>query len=417
MILAGQAARDCPGFRDMTFRLGINYWPISSAMYWWRSFDADEFARDAARIRGAGFDSIRIFLLWEDFQPAPDVVSSSSLRNLIKVADIAAVEGLSLIVTLFTGHMSGANWLPPWAIELSDLPSGSRFPIISGARVVQAAPKNWYTDEPTMKAQALLAREVAGTLSGHRSIWAWDLGNENSNCVVPPSRSSGIDWLKTIAGEIRSVDPTHAITIGLHMEDLEEDRNLGPAEAARVCDFLCMHGYPIYAHWANGPTDALLLPFLGLITRWLGQRDVLLEEFGAPAIAETTDKLVTGNSSFELLREPESAEYTREAIKLLSQNGFMGGMLWCFADYATALWNRPPLDRAPHERYFGLWRKDGTPKLAAKMVAELRNLPIHENSNLGWIDIDRDQFYRRPKESLTRLYRIFSEIYAPTLTS
>ena len=51
------------------------------------------------------------------------------------------------------------------------------------------------------------------------------------------------------------------------MEDLEQDRRLGPAEAAEVCDYLCMHGYPLYADWARGDLDAALLPFLGLVTR------------------------------------------------------------------------------------------------------------------------------------------------------
>src|SRR6266576_5941462 len=110
----------------MNFRLGINYWPITSAMYWWNCFDEDEFARDAARIRAAGFDSIRIFLLWNDFQPAPDRISTDNLGNLARVADIAAAEGLSLIVTFFTGHMSGANWLPPWALARPESLSSSR---------------------------------------------------------------------------------------------------------------------------------------------------------------------------------------------------------------------------------------------------------------------------------------------------
>ena len=68
------------------------------------------------------------------------------------------------------------------------------------------------------------------------------------------------------------------------MEDLEEDRYLGPGEAARVCDFLCMHGYPIYAKRAASSTAALLLSFLGLITHWLGGKDVLFAEFGAPTM-------------------------------------------------------------------------------------------------------------------------------------
>src|SRR5262249_43377630 len=45
----------------MTFRLGINYWPVNSAMYWWRHFDAAEVAQDFAHIRAAGFDTARLF--------------------------------------------------------------------------------------------------------------------------------------------------------------------------------------------------------------------------------------------------------------------------------------------------------------------------------------------------------------------
>src|SRR6266496_3076584 len=360
----------------MTFRLGINYWPISSAMYWWQRFDADEFARDAARIRVAGFDSIRIFLLWDDFQPAPDWVSKNALGNLKIVADIAKAEELSIIVTLFTGHMSGANWLPRWATQTVQSVSTVRFPIISDGRIIQGTPKNWYADEEIMKAQTFLAREVAGSLSGHRSIWAWDLGNENSNVAVPPSRTAGINWLSAIAGEIKSVDSTNKITIGLHMEDLEEDRRIGPNEAAQVCDFLCMHGYPIYADWANGPTDALLLPFLGLLTRWLGRCEVLLDEYG-----------------------------------------FIGAMLWCYGDYAKELRQRPPFDRAPHERFFGLWRNDGTPKATVDAITAIADMRKTLDPDLSWIDVEPEEFYQRPRENLARLYRMFSSVNKPSLAS
>ena len=73
------------------------------------------------------------------------------------------------------------------------------------------------------------------------------------------------------------------MTVGLHMEDLEEDRRLGPREASEACDLLSMHGYPIYARWADGPTDDELLSFLTRVTSWLGGgRDVLFTEFGLP---------------------------------------------------------------------------------------------------------------------------------------
>jgi endo-1,4-beta-mannosidase len=242
-------------------------------MYWWRRFDAGEVGADFARIQAAGFDSVRIFLLWEDFQPAPDRVSDEALWKLVRVADLAARSRLSLMPTLFTGHMSGVNWIPEWALEVVE--EAARFRVISGGKVSRAKLKNWYGDPAVTQAQALLAREVAAALAYHPAVWAYDLGNENSNCVRPPTREAAEAWLETIAGAIRRADSSTKITIGLHMEDLEEDRRLGPKEAARVCDFLCMHGYPIYAEWARGATDEMLLPFLGLMTRWLGRKDLV----------------------------------------------------------------------------------------------------------------------------------------------
>lgn len=389
----------------MRFRLGINYWPVSSAMYWWLRFDAGEVRRDFALISEAGFDSVRVFLLWENFQPSPKKVSDRALERLVTVADAASHAGLSLVPTLFTGHMSGANWAPEWALNVGE--ESPRFPVVSGGKIVRAALKNWYTDSNILKAQCLLAREVASALGQHPALWAYDLGNENSNCVVPPSRDSAINWLEEITGEIRKVDSTHAITIGLHMEDLEEDRNLGPAEAGRVCDFLCMHGYPIYANWAASETDAMLLPFLGLITRWLGGRDVLFEEFGSPAVKHPRPGRPT------LLSEEQAAKFTRDATESLHGFGFMGAMLWCYGDYAKWLWSWPPLDSTEHERYFGLWRADHSPKPA---VAEIKRFEAIERlqpfDDFGWIDIEPREFYRNPRVNLAKLYARFRERFA-----
>ncbi|GAG30396.1 unnamed protein product, partial [marine sediment metagenome] len=79
-------------------------------MRWWQLFDEEEVERDFSRLSAAGFDSVRVFLLWEDFQPAPEHVSEQALNRLVCVADTARDNNLSLIPTLFTGHMSGVNW-------------------------------------------------------------------------------------------------------------------------------------------------------------------------------------------------------------------------------------------------------------------------------------------------------------------
>ena len=200
-------------------------------MGWWSKFDLTEVEADFARIAACGLDSVRVFLTWEDFQPSPDRVDRQMLERLVAVADLAGGLGLGLIPTLFTGHMSGVNWIPAWALGGSG--GDRRFRVVSGGGVVRSGLRNWYTDSAVGDAQVLLAAEAAGALAGHEAVWAWDLGNENSNCVIPPTRSAARAWLARLGSAIRGADETARVTVGLHMEDLEEDRLLGPAEGLR----------------------------------------------------------------------------------------------------------------------------------------------------------------------------------------
>ena len=399
------------------FRLGINYWPSDLAMGWWQRFEEPQMERDFARIRAAGFDSVRIFLLWEDFQPASDRVSTRALNHLVCVTEAAHSHGLDLMPTLFTGHMSGVNWIPRWAID-SDRPpdpgsSAARFRIVTDGHVVGGSAKNWFVDAAVACAQARLARAAASALAGHPALWAWDLGNENSNCCIPPTRDAAVEWLDRVSAEIRAADSNVPITLGLHMEDLTEDRRLGPREAARFCDFLCMHGYPVYADFAEGPTDAQILPFLGLITRWLGGRDVLFAEFGAPAFPAgglDADRARSSTPAIPLLEGAKAADFTRCALETLHAFGFLGAMLWCYADYGEALWSRPPLDEAAHERWFGLWGADGSPKPAVDEIQRFQGLSrAPQRLDLAWIDVDPDEFYSLPRQQLSRLYRRFRD--------
>jgi len=385
------------------FDVGVNYWPASSAMRWWRRFDAGEVDRDFARVREAGGDLVRFFLLWEDFQPVPNTLSDGSLAHLATVADTAHRHGLRIIPTLFTGHMSGANFIPEWALG-GKAPS-PRFRVIANDRVVDRGMRNWYADPLVFEAQSLLARECARTLARHPALWGWDLGNENSNCCAPPTSEDGRRWLDRIASAIRSADPACGITLGLHMEDLEDDRRIGPAEAGEVCDVLCMHGYPIYTSWCRSPTDPELVAFLTEVTRWLGGKDVLFAEFGA-ATRDGDPEAERGPSP--LLTEDEAGRYTKSAFARLLAAGAVGGMVWCYADYHRAIWSQPPLDRAPHERHFGLWRADGTPKPAAEALREWSGRPLVAPPPLHWSESDRREFYRSRRATLVRLYDAYT---------
>src|SRR4051795_3551142 len=226
--------------------------------------------------------------------------------------------------------------------------------------------RNWYTDPALGAAQEFLAAEAATALARHEAVWVWDLGNENSNCVIPPTKASARAWLARLTSAIRGADETALVTVGLHMEDLEEDRQLGPSEASDVCDLLCVHGYPIYARWADGATDDLLLPFL----------------------------------------ENSAAAYTATALEELRRAVCLGAMLWCYSDYDPALWESPPLDLAAHERTFGMWRVDGSPKPSVAAVAEFVGAECCVVGDAdAWIDIEPSEFFRDPSAQLPRLYR------------
>jgi endo-1,4-beta-mannosidase len=390
-----------------SFRVGVNYWPARTAMAWWADFDQAEVAADFARIAASGLDSVRLFLLWEQFQPAPDELDRTMLDRLVTVAGLAGQAGLAVVPTLFTGHMSGVNWIPAWALGGSD--GDDRFRVVSGGKVTNSGLRNWYTDPFVADAQALFAAEAAAALNGHPALWAWDLGNENSNCVVPPSRSSAVNWLERITAAIRTSDETALITVGLHMEDLEQDRKMGPREVSDACDLLSMHGYPIYADWAEGPTDEELLPFLAHVTRWLGLGgDVLFSELGLPTYrhGDPNAESARRRSRSALIEERIAAAYTRRALAALQAAGCVGAMLWCYTDYDEGVWDKPPFDLAVHERSFGLWRADGSPKPSVAAVsAFVEDAPIASPERPAWIDIDSEAFFGEPSVQLSRLYR------------
>src|SRR5829696_5007411 len=198
------------------FILGVNYWPRTKAMYWWNSFDAGEVRDDFALIRDLGMGVVRIFLLWDDFQPTPESVDQEVLTHLGTVCDLAHENGLGLDVTFFTGHMSGPNWAPRWLLA-PDLPVPSRSvrQVVSGGRVVQGGYRNMYTDAVALDAERLLLRSVVGEYKDHPGVWMWNLGNEPDLFALPPDAATEQAWVREMTALIKGIDPQHPVTCGL----------------------------------------------------------------------------------------------------------------------------------------------------------------------------------------------------------
>ena len=81
-------------------------------------------------------------------------------------------------------------------------------------------------------------------------------------------------------------------------------------------------------------------------------------------------------------------------------------MLWCYTDYDVAMEESPPLDLVVHERSFGLWRADGSPKPSVAIVKAFAGARrVAAPGDYPWIDLEPEDFFDAPAVHLQRLYR------------
>ncbi len=390
------------------FNIGINYWPAKKAMYWWQYFDLAEVEQDFARLSACHFRIVRIFLTWEDFQPHPETVSAKALHNLLLTADCAGRYSLSLIPTFFCGHMSGVNWLPYWMLDPAD-DTSQRFPVFSNKTIQKKLIKNFYADQALILAQVEQVSRVTRMLLGHPAIHSYDLGNEASNLIIPHDREQACQWLAAMVGTIKGIDSV-PVTLGMHAEDLEEDRHLWPQDAGEYCDYLSMHAYPFYLDWVKDPLDYRLVPFLSILTSWLGKKPVVMQEFGAPTLPAHLQTAACHEQPEIQLFEEEAVSiyYTRVLATLF--NNQTPALAWCYSDYDPTLWSLSPLKQNFHERYFGLFYHDGSPKehLQAFHPSNWPNLIDGLQDNWLWLeDYKPDDFYINPRQYLNAMFAAY----------
>ncbi len=391
------------------FSLGINYWPQKEAFSLWKKFDAGILKRDFELIKSFGMDCVRIFLVWEDFQPSPNKVSAEKLNYLVTSANIAAEAGLQIIPTFFCGHMSGANFLPSWI--LGKRVGGGRFPIVSHGHVGLYEIKNFYEDKELQQSQKLLLKEVAAVLKNHPAIKAWDLGNEPSVYITPRTGEGAERWLAEMTGTLRGVDADVPITIGTHMEDLIKDNKIAFEAIGKYCDFLVMHGYTVYSPVAIDIYDRRFILFLVELTKWLGGKRVLLEEFGFPTSVDSAQIKLAKEKGLVLLSDSEgekTVQFTQDLFEDLYEEGCLGAYWWCFADYDKSAWSKPPLDQRIHERFFGIKRVDGTIKPVASVFKKFgKRLYKDRQLESFWRTQDREDYFSNPEKSFKDLWEKF----------
>jgi endo-1,4-beta-mannosidase len=403
------------------FLLGVNYWPRRKAMYWWTDFDAGEVREEFALIRDLGLTHVRIFLLWESFQPAPDRVSVDALRDLRTVCDIAAELGLLIQVTFFTGHMSGPNWAPSWLIDRSRRPRPGDRQVVGLTRPQGHNHPifDMYITRSVVEAEDRLLRAVCSELRDHPAVWAWSLGNEPDLFCRPADPETGRTWVHDRVAVIRAIDPDRPVLIGLHLASLERDVGFRVGDIAAETDISVMHGYSIYSSLARSPLDPDLVPFTAALAATLAGRPVLYEEFGVNT--QSPDRsggwrdlaLWDGRERRAYFAaEDDAAAYVQAVLPRLVRVGSLGAFVWCFADYHPDLWDRPPCDYQVHERFFGLVRPDGSLKPSAQVIRDFAGSGpiVSQPERTVVLSMSPDDYHRHQMEEMATLYERFDHL-------
>jgi endo-1,4-beta-mannosidase len=277
-----------------------------------------------------------------------------------------------------------------------------------------------YDDPWLLRTMVFNIRQVVGRFRSHPAVFGWDTGNEPDVFQRPLSRESQWLWNSLLVGEIKRLDPVHPVVCGVHIWSLDAD----PApsvpiridDQAEINDLAIMHAYSIYCDAAKGPMDTDVVPFCCALTSHLARKPVLFQEFGlctAPPGAGSeavTVRLPHRIWSQYVASEEEAALYVGEVLEKLWRVGAVGAWIWCFADYAPELWDRPPCDLLFHERTFGLFRSDGSPKPHADVIrrfASLRRPVCAEPVHFDFGGISPDEYYSDPRAHFRRLFAGF----------
>jgi endo-1,4-beta-mannosidase len=391
-------------------------------MYWWSNFDADEVREEFDIIASVGMNVVRLFLLWDDWQPTSDSVSVERLRDFGTVCDIADERNLGLNVTFFTGHMSGPNWSPGWLLD-RNAPPPSPFmrQVLSAGKIVDSSYRNMFHDPEALRASELLLRTVVGEYKDHDAIWLWNLGNEPDLFAYPNSAEAGRMWSKNMRDIIREVDPVHDVTCGLHTANIIRDNGLRVDKVFNEMDVAVMHGYPMYMPWARDDLDADFVPYLCALVTALCGKPCLAEEWGG-CTTPNGDSEVWEWVTYKgvqrkqfMASETALASYIEQVLPKLVEVGSTGAFLWCFADYAEDLWDRPPCDEngAKHERHFGLVRPDGTLKPHTEVIRKFSETKptVKAAQRTVTLDITPDEYYADPHHHAKRLYEDYIARY------
>lgn len=346
----------------MKFRIGCNYWDSASGTDMWRKWAPDVIEKDLDALAACGVDTLRVFPNWREFQPVkklytwaggfgeyvfgedelaldenPSGIDPVMVARFREFAAMAEKRGMSLIVSLVTGWMSGRLFVPP-AIE----------------------GKNLLRDPEVMMWTDRYVKGLVGALRDLPNIIMWEPGNE-CNCMAQlGSAAEAYTWIAFVTNAIRATDSTRPVSSGMHSLVGEQTGIWQLSHQGEIFDMLTTHPYPSKTIQSDRePFDRMRTTIMptaqSVFYRGLSGRPVMIEEQGtfAPNL---------GNREM-------SGDFVRVNMLSAWANGLGGYLWWCGMEHIHL--TRAPYAWSMMERQLGMLDSERSPKPAAREMKRM----------------------------------------------
>jgi hypothetical protein len=245
-------------------RFGVNYVPSSNWYYCYNDWDRDSICRDLDTVAALGADHVRVMVIWPWFQPNPTVLSERHLDYLEQILDIASERGLDVLVTLYTGWLSGYHFSPPF---LENEP--------------------FYTSPEWAKVQDFFLEGVASRVQRHENFLGFDIGNE-INCNWQAAPSDGDAWMQRMLGRMQVLCPGRVHVNGVDHMPWFAENTFSPQALVAQQAIVPIHCWPFWSHAGEYGTPLddpyiYLMAGMAALVRSFGntpQKPIWIEEFG-----------------------------------------------------------------------------------------------------------------------------------------
>jgi len=348
----------------MKYLLGANYWGRKWGTEMWLHYDGKEIREELHTLSEYGVKCLRVFPNWRDFQPVEraysyqgnhgeyinshtgmpvcgDGVDEKMIEYFRDFCHAAEENGITLVVSVVTGWMSGRLFVPP---------------VLSG--------KNLITDPEALMWMRRFIHRFVKELKNEPTIVMWGLGNE-CNCMGEISdRNEAYAWTMAAADSIRSEDNTRPICSDMHSlvsnASAQKFSKWFIEDQGELCDVLATHPYP--SPTVGGDTE----PYNRLRMTMLPTAQSLYYSGVAKKPAYIQEQ---GTFSSIIGSREMAAQFMRINVLSALSNNVNGYQWWC-------AWEQDHLDFPPYswsmmERQLGLFDGDGKPKPVALEMQKL----------------------------------------------